>query len=186
LQQGKRMAHVFSIQSTSPTSPLSVSSLITRKQLLAVFIGSSILISIVLITIILCFIDRFHQKFPKKKSLIKTNGINNHHPYNLTNGKRIASSSPIKTRFCYDDESPTHNYTNLKSLKPVIVVATSSSQSSSTSVDSTTRINTANNRTINTTYSYTAIGTSDELMPVELNDEDDDYNSGIELMMTTV
>jgi hypothetical protein len=50
--------------------------------------------------------------------------------------------------------------------------------SSLTSVDSTTRIN--------TTYSYTAIGTSDEFMPVELNDEDDDYNSGIELMMTTV
>jgi len=180
------MAHVFSIQSTSTISSLSVSTLTTRKQLFVVFIGSSILISIVIITVILCFIDRLHKKMKTKKSLIKTNGINNHNPYNLASGKRIASSSPIKTRFCYEDQSPTHNYKNLKSLKPVIVVASSSSQSSSASVDSTTRINTAHNRTMNTTYSYTAIGTSDELMPVEFDDNNDDINSGIELMMTTV
>jgi hypothetical protein len=176
------MAHVFSIQSVSTSSPLSISSLTTRKQFFAIFIGSSILISIVIITIILCFIDRLHKKTKKKKNLNKTNGINNYNPYNLANGKRIASSSPIKTRYCYEDESPTHNYKNLKS---VIVVASSSSRSSSTSVDSATRINTAHNRTINTTYSYTPIGISDELMPVEY-DDNDDINSGIELMMTTV
>ncbi len=180
------MAHVFSIQSTSTSSPLSISSLTTRKQFFVVFVGSSILISIVIITIILCFVDRLHKKMKKKKILNKTNGINNYNPYNLANGKRIASSSPIKTRYCYDDESPTHNYTNLKSLKSVIVVASSSSQSSSTSVDSATRINTAHNRTMNTTYSYTPIGVSEELMPVEFDDNNDDINSGIELMMTTV
>ena len=68
-----------------------------------------------------------------------------------------------------------------------MIVASSASQSSSSSVDSTTRINTAQNRSINPTYSYTAIGTSDELMPMELDEGDDeDVNSGIELMMTTV
>jgi hypothetical protein len=179
------MAHVFSIQSVSTSSPLSISSLTTRKQFFAIFISSSILISIVIITIILCFIDRLYKKMKKKKILNKTNGINNYNPYNLANGKRIASSSPIKTRYCYEDESPTHNYTNLKSLKSVIVVASSSSRSSSTSVDSATRINTAHNRTINTTYSYTPIGINDELMPVEY-DDNDDINNGIELMMTTV
>jgi uncharacterized protein with PQ loop repeat len=173
------MAHVFSIQTSSSSSSISVSSFTTRKQFFAVFLGSSILISIVLITIILCFVDRLHKKFQKKKSLIKTN--------NLANGKRIASSSPIKSRFCYEDDSPTHHYTNLKSLQPIVIVASSSSQSSSTSVDSTTRTNIINNRTINSTYSYTAIGTSDELMPVDFdNDDNDDMNSGIELMMTTV
>jgi len=181
------MAHVFSIQSTSTLSPLSISSLTTRKQFFVVFIGSSILISIVIITITLCFVDRLHKKKMKKKKILnKTNGINNYNAYNLANGKRIASLSPIKTRYCYDDESPTHNYTNLKSLKSVIVVASSSSQSSSTSVDSATRINTAHNRTMNTTYSYTPIGVSEELMPVEFDDDNDDINSGIELMMTTV
>jgi hypothetical protein len=175
------MAHVFSIQSTSISSPLA-----TRKQLFVVFICSSILISIVIITIILCFIDRLHKKLKNNKLLNKTNGINNHNPYNLANGKRIASSSPIKTRYCYEDESPAHNYANLKYLKPVIVVASSSLQSSTTSVDSTTRVNTAHNRTMNTTYSYTPIGTSDELMPMEFDDNNDDMNSGIELMMTTV
>ncbi len=179
------MAQIFTVQSTSP---ISVSVFTTRRQLFAVFLGSSILISIVIITIILCFVDRLHKKFKKKKSLTKTNNYS----HNLTNGKRIASSSPIKSRCCYEDESPTHHYTNLKSLQPVIVVASSSSQSSSTSVDSTTRINTAHNRTINTTYSYTPIATSDELMPIEFDDDDgddddnEDMNSGIELMMTTV
>jgi hypothetical protein len=166
------MAHVLTVQT-------STSSFTSHKQYFPIFIGSSILMFIVIITIILCFVDRLHKTTKKKKSSNKSNGMLNH---NLTNGKRIASSSPIKTRFCYDDESPTHNYTSLKSLKPVIVVATSSSQSSS-SVDSTTRYNTALNRALNTTHSYTAIGTSDELMP---QDFDDDINSGIELMMTTV
>ena len=183
-------AHVFSIPSSQTSSPqskssLSTSSLTSRKQVFAIFIGSSILIFIVIITIILCFVDRLHKKTTKKNSSIKTNGIHNHNAYNLTNGKRIASSSPIKTRYCYDDESPTHNYTSLKSMRPVIVIATSTSQSSSSSstTDSTTRINTARNRAMNTTYSYTPIGTSDELAPVDF---DDDMNSGIELMMTTV
>ena len=176
------MAHVNSISSTSP---LSVSLSTTRKQLFTVFLGSAILISVVIITIILCFVDRLHKKLAKKNSSSKANG----HAYNLGNGKRIASSSPSKTRFGYDDESPTHHYSNLKSSQPV---ASSSSQSSSTSVDSTTRINTAHNRMINPTYSYTAIGTSEELMPMELEEEaaadgdDEEVNSGMQLMMTTV
>lgn len=175
------MAHVIAISSTAP---LSVSVSTTRKQLFAVFLGSAVLISVVIITIILCFVDRLHKKLSKKNSSSKCNG----HAYNLGNGKRIASSSPSKTQFGYDDDSPTHHYTNLKTLQPVMIVASSASQSSSSSNDSTTRINTAQNRLINPTYSYTAIGTSDELMPMDLDegDDEDDVNSGIQLMMTTV
>jgi hypothetical protein len=180
------MAHVSSIKSSSSSSPVSRQSLTTRKQIFTVFIGSSILISIVIITIILCFVDRLHKKMKMKKSVNKTNGINNHSPYNLTNGKRIAISSPIKTRYCYDDDSPTHNYTSLKAMQPVIVVASLSSQSSSSSADLTTRSNTAHNRAMNTTYTYTAIGTSDDLTPVDFDDNTEDISSGIELMMTTV
>jgi ribosome-binding ATPase YchF (GTP1/OBG family) len=179
------MAHAFSIQSLQTSTSLSISSLTSRKQFFPIFIGSSILISIVILTIILCFIDRLHKTTKQKKSSKKSNGILNHNSYNLTNGKRIASSSPIKTRYCYEDESPTHNYTSLKTLKPVIIVAPSISQSSS-SVDSTTRHNTAQNRALNSTYSYTAIGTNDELMPLDFDDNNEDINSGIELMMTTV
>ncbi|CAF1141511.1 unnamed protein product [Rotaria sordida] len=195
-QQGKRMAYSFSsIQSITTTTlsslskhSLYITSLKIRKQIFAVFIGSSIIISIVIITIILCFIDRLYKKTKNKKSTIKSNGINNHSPYILTNGKRYANSSPFNTKFSYENESPTHNYTNLKSMKPIIIVASSNSQSSSSSssVDSTTRVNTTNNRIMNTTYSYTAIGTSDELMPIEYDDNNDDIHSGIELMMTTV
>lgn len=175
------MAHVNSISSTSP---LSVSVSTTRKKLFTVFLGSAILISVVIISIVLCFVDRLHKKLAKKTSSNKT--INGH-PYNLGNGKRIASSSPSKTRFGYDDPSPTHHYSNLKSSQPV-------ASSSSSSVDSTTRINTAQNRMINPTYSYTAIGTSEEIMPMELEedeagddaDDDEEVNSGVQLMMTTV
>lgn len=174
------MAHVNSISSTSP--PLSVSVSTTRKQLFTVFLGSAILISVVIITIILCFVDRLHKKLVKKNS-------SNSHPYNLGNGKRIASSSPSKTRFGYDDESPTHHYSNLKTSQPAV---STSQSSTSSSIDSTTRINTAQNRMIHPTYSYTAIGTSEELMPMELeesgddDDDDEEVNSGIQLMMTTV
>ncbi|CAF1303773.1 unnamed protein product [Adineta steineri] len=190
-QQGKRMAYGSSMQSTPKSSnsskySLLLSSLSTRKQFFAIIIGTSIFLSIVIILLILYTIDRLHKKINKKKSLIKTNGLSTC-PYNLANGKRIASSSPLKTRFCYEDDSPTHNYTSLKSMKPIIV-AGSSSQSSS-SVDSTTRMNTAHNRSLNVTFSYTAIGTSDELTPVDFDDDDinnDGVHSGIELMMTTV
>ncbi|CAF3170627.1 unnamed protein product [Rotaria sp. Silwood2] len=190
-QQGKRMAYSFSLQSTTISSSLSkdslyITSLKIRKQIFAVFIGSSIIISIIIITIILCFVDRLYKKTKKKKSSMKLNGIINHSPYILTNGKRYANSSPFKSRYSYEDESPTHNYTSLKSMKPIIVVASSTSQSSSSSVDSTTRVNTTHSRIMNTTYSYTPIGTSDELMPIEFEDNIDDIHSGIELMMTTV
>jgi hypothetical protein len=183
------MTHTVSFQSTGASSHISKhssskSSLTSRKQLFAVIIGSSILISIVGISIILCFFDRLHKKTNNKKSSLITSSISNC-PYNLANGKRIASSSPLKTRYCYEDESPTHNYTNFKSMKSITVIG-SSSQSSS-SADSATRINTAHNRSMNATYSYTAIGTSDELMPDDFDDENTDgINSGIELMMTTV
>ena len=76
-------------------------------------------------------------------------------------------------------------------MKPMMVTSTSSSQSSSSSsssVDSTTggvrRMH--NHRVLNTTYSYTAIGANDELMPTEFDDNNDDIHSGVELMMTTV
>ncbi|CAF5119130.1 unnamed protein product [Rotaria sp. Silwood1] len=197
-QQGKRMAYSLSIQSTTISSSLSkdslyITSLKIRKQIFAIFIGSSIIISIIIITIILCFIDRLYKKTKKikKTSIIKLNDINNHSPYILTNGIRYINSSSYKSRFSYQDESPTHNYTSLKSMKPVIIVPSSSSQSSSSSVDSAIRINKTHNHLMNTTYSYTPIGTSDELMPVDFDDNnnnnnDDDIHSGIELMMTTV
>lgn len=112
----------------------------------------------------------------------------NHSPYILTNHKRVTNPSPIKNRFSYSGQSPTHHYTSLKPMKPIIVVASSSSQtsSSSSSVGSTTCGNTGYSRAMNTTYSYTAIGTSEELMPMEYDDMHEDLNSGIELMMTTV
>ncbi|CAF1220075.1 unnamed protein product [Rotaria magnacalcarata] len=192
-QQGKRMVHSFSTQSTSgsflPKNSLYITSLKTRKQIFTIFIGSSILIFIVIITIILCFADRLHKKIKSKNSLIKTNGMINRSPYMLTNGKRMANSSPIKTRYCYEDESPAHHYTSLKSMKPIIIVASSSSQSSSSSsfVGSTACGNTAYSRVMNTTCSYAAIETSDELMPIEFDDDNhDDIHSGVQLMMTTV
>ncbi|UJR21702.1 hypothetical protein I4U23_024779 [Adineta vaga] len=189
LQQGKRMAHGSSIQSTLKPSRLFKSSVISsfasRKQVLITIIGSIILITIVIIILSVCFVGRSHKKTNKKKSLIKPNSLSNC-PYSLANGKRIASSSPLKSRLCYEDDSPTHNYTNLKSMNPIIVVGGLSSHSSS-SADSTTRFNTARNRSLNATYSYTPIGTSDELTPVDFDDDQNDgIHSGMELMMTTV
>jgi hypothetical protein len=138
---------------------------------------------IVVLTMVLCFIDCL-QKKPKQKpniSLMKTNGHVNHHSPPLPNGKL---TPPIKPKNFYDDHSSTHHY---KSLKPTIVIASSMSYSSS-SIDSTTRANTAHNRAITNAYTYTALSTSDDLLPVDF---DDNINSamddnGIELMMTTV
>lgn len=200
------MANPYFSASTSASisltqGSLSLQTLKARKHILAVFIGSSILISIVVITIILCFVDRLHKKMKTKKSLIKTNGIINHSPYLGASGKRLANSSPLKSRFCYDDDqSPRHNYTSLKPIKPIIVVASTSSHSSSTassassssatssssSVGSTTHSRPTHDRTMNTTYSYAAIGTSDDFMPTEFDEHTDDIHSGVELMMTTV
>jgi hypothetical protein len=171
------MAHAYSIQSSSISSPLfqyssSISSLSSRTQMLVVFIGSSILMFIVILTMILCFVDCLRKK-PKQNSthisMVKTNGIN-HHP--LTNG----------------NHSPSNNSKSFKSLtntKPVIVIATSNSHSSS-SIDSTTRANTAHNRAITNTYTYTALSTSDDLMPVDFDDDSAMDNNGVEYMMTTV
>ena len=158
-----------------------------RKPIFAVFIGSSIIIFTVIITIILCFVDRLYKKAKNKDSVIKKSGIINQSPYNLSNGKRIANSSPVKTRYAYENKSPSHHYTNLKPVKPIIVIGSSSYQSSSSSsVESATMSNTTHNRIRNGTYSYVAIGTNDDLMPAEFDHNNDDIHSGIELMMTTV
>ena len=150
-----------------------------RRQFFVIFVASSLLLSIILITIVLCFVDRLHKRFQTKKS----NEFYRPNHSHVVNGKRIANSSPIKSRFSSDDDSPTHHYTNLKTLKPVIIIASSSS---STSIDSVTRLNTEHNRILNSSYSYTPIATSDELMPMEYDDATEENMSGIELMMTTV
>jgi hypothetical protein len=141
-----------------------------------------------ILTMILCFVDCLRKK-PKQNSThistVKTNGIN-HHP--LTNGKYISPSSSIQTKNHYENHSPSNNSKTFKSLtntKPVIVIATSNSHSSS-SIDSTTRANTAHNRAITNTYTYTALSTSDDLMPVDFDDDSAMDNNGVEYMMTTV
>ena len=178
------MANAYLIPSSSISSPLFQysSSLTTSKQMFAVFICSTILMFIVVITMVLCFIDCIHKKTKQNHpiTMIKSNGINNNHHQN---------SIPLTKNF-YGDDSSTNHYKSLKStskMKPVIVIASSNSHSTS-SVDSTTRTNTALNRAITNTYTYTALSTSDDLMPVDfddnINDEFDD--NGVELMMTTV
>ena len=193
--QDKRTAQELSSQTMSRSSfllkySLSISSLITRKHAIFVLIGSFILISTVVISLLVYCRTRSRRPSAKKRLLIKSNGFNLHSPCILANGKRIASSSPIRTRQSYDEDSPTHNYTSLRTMKPVLAIAASSSlsspSSSSSSIDSRTRTNTVQNRTINTAYTYAAIRTSDELMPVDCDDHHDETHSGIELMMTTV
>jgi hypothetical protein len=165
------MAHAYAIPSSSISSPLFQysSSFSPRKQMFAVFIGSSILIFIVVLTMVLCFIDCLQKKSKQKAnvSIMKING----NSLSLPNGKLSPS---IKPKDFYDD--------HYKSLKPNIVITSSMSHSSS-SIDSTTRANTAHNRAITDTYTYTALSTSDDLLPVDF---DDNINNGIELMMTTV
>jgi hypothetical protein len=193
-QQGKRMAHAYSIPSSSISSPLFQYSLLisSRKQMFAVLIGTSILMFIVILTMVLCFIDCIHKKTQQNShlSMIKTNGINNHNSNSLPliNGKYNSKSLSIKPKNFYDENLSTHHhYKSLKSIKPVIVIASSNSHSSS-SIDSTTRANTVLNRAITNTYTYTALSTSDDLMPVDFDDtiNDDLNDNGIELMMTTV
>ena len=79
-----------------------------------------------------------------------------------------------------DDDSPTHNYTSLKCLQPLIAVAGSSSSPSSSS-DSTFQ-----NRTMTSTYTYTAIGTHEDFKPGDIDDRQTHFSSNIELIMTTV
>ncbi len=198
------MAHAFSIPtSSSISSPLfryssSVSSLSTSKQMFAVFIGSSVLMFIVILTMVLCFIDCLQKKTKQNRnlSMIKTNGFNNHNSIPLTNGKYSLTPLPIKSRSFYENTSSTHHYKTLKSIKnvkPVIVIAagaasSSSNSHSSSSVDLTTRTNTAHNRAMTNTYTYTALSTSDDLMPIDFDDNISSTidDNGIELMMTTV
>jgi len=175
------MAHAYSYSSSSISSPIFQysSSISSRKQIFAVFIGTSILMFIVILTMILCFIDCIQKKTKQNShiSMIKTNGINNN---------QNSIILPIKENNFYNDISST-NYKNFKSIKPIIVIASSNSHSSS-SIDSTTRVNTALNRAITNTYTYTALSTSDDLLPVDFDDNINNIidDNGIELMMTTV
>ena len=86
----------------------------------------------------------------------------------------------IRTDADADDDSPTHNYTSLKCLQPLIAVAGSSSSPSSSS-DSTIQ-----NRTMTSTYTYTAIGTHEDFKPLDIDDRQMHCSSNIELIMTTV
>lgn len=93
---------------------------------------------------------------------------------------RMNKSSSKKIIRHDDDESPAHNYTNLKCLQPLLAVAVSSSSPSSSS-DSTIQ-----NRTLNSHYTYTAIGTHEDLKPVDNDERQMTFSSKVELIMTTV
>ncbi|CAF2736150.1 unnamed protein product [Rotaria sp. Silwood2] len=196
-QQGKRMAHAYSISSTSISSPLfqypSMPLLSTRKHIFAVFIGSSILMFIVILTMVLCFIDCIHKNTKQKNhklSMMKTNGVNKHNSIPLTKEKHSLTLLPMTTKNVYKDNSSKNHYKSLISttkLKPIIAISSSNSHSSS-SIDSTTRANTAHNRAMTNTYTYVALNTSEDLMPADFDDHINNNvdNKGIELMMTTV
>lgn len=170
--QGKRMAHAYLNPSLSSQSSTSTFFQYTsRQQMIAIFIGTSILMFIVLLTMILCFIDCI-QKRNKYNNSTKPILTTNHHQNKI----------PLKPKDFYNDN---------QYKKPVLVIASSSSSSnshSSSSVDLTTRVNTAHNRSITNTYTYTALSTSDDLMPVDFDDNINNLidDNGIELMMTTV
>ena len=120
---------------------------------------------IVLLTMVLCFVDCLQKKTKQQHS-------------NLSK-----QQSTLKPKNFYDDHSSICQYKTLNILKPTIVTATMSSSSNSrstSSIDSTTRANTAHNRAITSTYTYTALSTSEDLTPVDFDD------NGVELMMTTV
>jgi hypothetical protein len=159
-----------------------------RQQVLIIAIILSILLLMLMITFVLCFVDRLQKKISRKTSSMLTNGLIHASPYHQANGKRIAKSLPRTKRHKHKhddtDDSPTHNYTSLKCLKPIIVVDSSSSPS--VSVDSMTRSNTTHNRTLTNTYTYTAIATHDDLRPLDFDDYRMPLQSDIELMMTTV
>ena len=193
------MAHAFSV-STSPSisSPLfqypsSIATLATRKQMFAVFIGSSVLMFIVILTMVLCFIDCVQKKTKQDRtvSVIKTNGFNSHCLTAVSNGKYSSTPLPGEAKNIYENGSTAHRYKSLRAIaniKPVIVLASSVYSHSSSSIDSTTRANTEHNRALTNTYTYTALSTSDDFMPIDF---DDNLSStlddrGIELRMTTV
>ena len=99
----------------------------------------------------------------------------------LRNQRKLSRRSPPPPKiFTHDEDSPTHNYASLKCLQPLIAVAGSSSSPTSSS-DSTLQT-----RTLNSTYTYTAIGTHEDLKPVDINDRQMHCSSNIELIMTTV
>ncbi|CAF4897878.1 unnamed protein product [Rotaria magnacalcarata] len=192
------MAHAYSISSSSRSSPIfqfssSISLLSARKQILLVFIGSSIIMFIVVLTMVLCFIDCVHKAAKEKKhnlAMTKANSISNNSSTPLTNTKHNFNSLSTEKKTFYKDSSSTNHYKSLiptTKTKPITKISSSTSYSSS-SIDSTTRANTAHNRAITNTFTYVALNTSDDFMPVDF---DDNINSNVddkrfELMMTTV
>ena len=130
------MAHAYSYPSSSSmSSPLfqyssALASLSTRKQLLIVFVGSSILMFIVLSTMVICFIDCLHKRAKQNRhektqalAMLPVNGFN-HHPSSSNsyiNGKPLSISTPIQAENYYD-----HRHFNpVATLKPVVVLALS-------------------------------------------------------------
>ena len=194
------MAHAYSMQSSSISSPLfqypaSFASLSGRRQLLAVFIGSSILMFIVLSTMIMCFIDCVHKKTrhnrrekSKNPALMPIDSLPHYSSPALTNGKPISICSSIqKDHFFESNNSSNHHYKSLKSTTTVAALPSSTSHSLS-SIDSMTRANTAHNRAIAHTYTYTALSTSEDLTPVDFDDDSHPLptKNGMEFRMTTV
>ena len=190
------MADAYSISPSSISSTFfqyssSITSSSIRNQILAIFIGSSIFMFIIL-TMILCFMGCINKRTKKRHnlSMIKTNGTNNLDSMALANGKHSLTSLPIKTKNFHNGNSLKYRYQSLMSTvkkKPVNVLSSSNSHSSS-SIDSTTRVNTAHNRAMTNIYTYMALSIKDDLMPVEFDENinSDMDDNEIELRMTTV
>lgn len=142
---------------------------------------------------VLCFIDCIHKNTKGNKPnipILKTTSINDHSTISLTKPKHSLTLLPMKTKNFYDDNSSTNQYKSLippTRLKPIMPMLSSNSHSSS-SIDSTTRANTAHNRAISNTYTYVALNTSDDFMPADIDDSLSNSTDGkkVELMMTTV
>ncbi|CAF0970255.1 unnamed protein product, partial [Adineta ricciae] len=198
-QQDKRMAHAYSVSPSLPLSsplfqyPSSIASLATRKQMFGVFIGLSVLMFIVILTMVLCFIDCTQKKSKKNRamSMLRSNGFSSHDSTSSTNGKYSLTPLPCEINNIYENGSTAHRYKGFKgmtNIKPVVILSSSTYSRSSSSIDSTTRANTEHNRARINTYTYTALSTSDDFMPIDFDDRlGSTYDeNGIELRMTTV
>lgn len=142
---------------------------------------------------VLCFIDCIQKKSKKNRavSMLRSNGYSSHDSSSSTNGKYSLTPLPCEINSIYENSSTAHRYKGFKgmaNIKPVVILSSSVYSHSSSSIDSTTRANTEHNRALTNTYTYTALSTSDDFMPIDFDDHlSSTYDeNGIELRMTTV
>lgn len=123
-----------------------------------------------MIVFVFCYVDRFQKK---------ANGLLTRNSYRIANGKRLAVSSP--RHLIGKEDSSSIDYNNIRSVR--VQISTSSPCSS---INSTIQSNPIQDRTLNSTYTYTAIADHDDYIPMEIDDRRTNSMSDIELMMTTV